>query len=268
MTQCPEGMNLWNTLLIKPLAFLLLFLYSRLGENFGLAIIALTVLLRILLFPLTLPALRSVRIQQELKPKLAKLKMKYKDDPQKFARAQLDLFRQAGVNPFAGCLPQIIQLLVLVALYQVFITFLTSEGLNTQFVVWDLSKSAAYFFNAHEKGSALLYMVLPLLAAITQFFLSKIMMPAVSQEEKVAKATKGGSDDFAAVMQKQNLYLFPLLTLVVGYSFPAGLMLYWFISSLLQLIQQWWTNSFGHYYRLKSGREAAGRKGNEEKSAD
>lgn len=219
-------MNFWNVLLIQPLTALLLLLYSLVGENLGLAIIALTVFLRVILFPLTLPALRSAKKQQELKPKLDKIKKKYKDDRQKLAQAQLDLFRQAGVNPFAGCLPQILQVLVLVALYNVLIGVLNSDGLHAQFLVWDLSQRDPY-------------LVLPILAAVSQFFLARSMLPAVSEKETAAEATKESADDIAMTMQKQNLFLFPILTVVIGYKLPAGLMLYWFVSSLFQFGQRW-----------------------------
>lgn len=220
-------MNFWDTLLIQPLTATLLFFYNLFGGNLGLAIIALTVVLRILLVPLSLPALQSAKVQRELKPKLDKLKKKYKDDRQKLAQAQMGLFRQAGVNPLAGCLPQLLQIVILIALYRVFIGFLTNGELNTQFMVWDLSQRDPY-------------LILPLLAAATQLFLSRTMLPAVSEEEAVAKATKEQSDDFATAMQKQNLYLFPLLTLVIGFQLPSGLMLYWFVASLIQFGQQWW----------------------------
>lgn len=220
-------MNLWNTLLIQPLTTLLIFLYSLVGESLGLAIIALTILLRLILLPLSLPAIRSAKAQRDLKPKLDKLKKKYKDDPQKLARAQLELFRQAGVNPFAGCLPQILQVLVLIALYRVLIGTLTDGGLHTQFLIWDLTHKDPYF-------------ILPILAAATQLLLARLTLPTVAGEEKVAKATKDQADDFATAMQKQNLYLFPLLTLLIGFSLPSGLMLYWAVSSLIQLGQQWW----------------------------
>lgn len=220
-------MNFWNDLLIQPLTATLLLFYNLFGGSLGLAIIALTIVLRILLFPLSLPALRSVKVQRELKPKLDKLKRKYKDDRQGLAQAQMELFRQAGVNPFAGCLPQLLQVFILIALYRVFIGFLTEGGLNTQFIVWDLSQRDPY-------------LILPILAAATQLFLSRMMLPAVSEEEAAAKATKEQSDDLATALQKQNLYLFPLLTLMIGLQLPSGLMLYWFVASLIQFGQQWW----------------------------
>jgi len=229
-------MNIWEALLITPLTTALLFFYQLLGENLGLAIIALTVALRLLLFPLTLPSLRSMKIQRDIKPELDQLQKKYKGDRQKMAVAQMELFRRKGVNPLAGCLPQILQLVILIALYQVFISNLQNGGLNHQFFFWDLSIKDPYF-------------IFPVLAAASQFILSKMMLPAVSQEHEIAHKAKGAGDrkaateakkeDFASALQRQNLFLFPILTLFLGLQFPAGLMLYWFVSTLLQIPQQW-----------------------------
>lgn len=219
-------MNIWDALLITPLTTTLIFFYHLLGGNLGLAIIALTVALRLLLFPLTLPSLKSMKIQRDIKPELDRLQKKHKGDRQKLATAQMELFRQKGVNPLAGCLPQILQLVVLIALYRVFISNLQNGGLNHQFLFWDLSAKDPYF-------------ILPVLAAVSQFILSKMMFPAVTQEHKVAHEAKDEQEDFASALQRQNLFMFPILTLFLGLQFPAGLMLYWFISTLLQIPQQW-----------------------------
>ena len=222
-------MNLWDVLLITPLTTSLIYLYEILGQNLGWAIIGLTVALRVLVFPLSLPALKSARVQREIQPELEKIKKKHKDDKQAQAQAQMQLFKERGVNPFAGCLPQILQLVILIALYRVFITNLTNGTLNQQFFFWDLSVKDPLF-------------ILPLLAAGAQFLVSKTMLPAVSQEHEAAHASKEKADDFATAFQKQNLYIFPIFTLVLGFQFPAGLMLYWFVSTLVQALQQWVVN--------------------------
>ena len=229
-------MNIWDVLLITPLTTALLFFYQILGANLGLAIIALTVALRLILFPLTLPSLKSMKIQREIKPDLDRLQKKYKGDRQKLATAQMELFKQKGVNPLSGCLPQLLQLVILIALYRVFMTNLENGVLNHQFLFWDLSLKDPYF-------------VLPVLAAVSQFVLSKMMLPAVSEEHEIAHKAKNVGDreikseakkeDFASALQRQNLFLFPILTLFLGLQFPAGLMLYWFVSTLLQIPQQW-----------------------------
>src|SRR3972149_11797825 len=140
-------MNIWDVLLITPLTTALIFFYNLLGGNLGLAIIALTVALRLVLFPLPLPSLKSMRIQRDIKPELDRLKNKYKGDRQKLATAQMELFKQKGVNPLAGCLPQILQLVILIALYQVFISNLQNGGVNHQVFFLDLSfKKPPFYF--------------------------------------------------------------------------------------------------------------------------
>src|SRR3972149_11030370 len=138
-------MNLWDVLLITPLTTSLIYLYEILGQNLGWAIIGLTVALRVLVFPLSLPALKSARVQREIQPELEKIKKKHKDDKQAQAQAQMQLFKERGVNPFAGCLPQILQLVILIALYRVFITNLTNADLNHQFLFWDLAVKDPFF---------------------------------------------------------------------------------------------------------------------------
>ncbi|GMR19286.1 MAG: YidC family membrane integrase SpoIIIJ [Patescibacteria group bacterium] len=218
--------SLWNNLLIAPLTTALLFFYETFGQNLGIAIIVLTLVLRVILFPLALPALRSAKLQKEIKPALDKIKKKFKKDRQGLAKAQMELFRKKGVNPLAGCLPQIIQLIVLIALYRVFIDNLTGGGFNPQFLIWDLSLRDPY-------------LILPILAAAAQFLLSRMMLPGVSEEHEAAHKTKEKEKDFAAAFQKQNLYLFPIFTLILGFQFQAGYMLYWLTSTVLQIFQQW-----------------------------
>src|SRR4030042_5345677 len=123
-------MSLWNLILYQPLVNALLFFYHFLFSNFGLAIIVLTMIIRSLLIPLTLPSMRAAQKMKELAPEIAKLKKKHGHDKQQLAKAQMELYRQHGANPAAGCLPQIIQLLVLIALYQAFRQVLVVDGVE------------------------------------------------------------------------------------------------------------------------------------------
>jgi len=191
----------------------------------GLAIIVLTLCLRLVLLPLSLPAIKSAAKQKDLAPKLKKLKEQYGSDKKGYAKAQMDLMRKEGLNPMAGCLPQILQIVVLFALYKVFINVLRNDGINTRFLYLDLGLPDQYF-------------ILPFLAAAGQFIASKIMMPGVKQGEKEARETDDSKDDLAYNMQKQSLYLFPIMTLVIGYKLPSGLILYWFISTVFSALQQ------------------------------
>ena len=122
--------NLWNTLLYNPLLQALLFLYHALFNNFGLAVLALTVIIRAILVPVTIPALKSAKKMADLKPHLDALKEKHGSDKQRLQAEQLRLYRENGVNPAAGCLPYLVQFLVLIALYQVFMFFIQTTGIS------------------------------------------------------------------------------------------------------------------------------------------
>jgi len=252
--------ELWNIALFHPLVNALIFLYQIIG-NFGLAIIVLTVLLRIVLTPLTLPSLKAAQKMAQLAPELANLKKKYEKDKQKLAQAQMDLYKRNGVNPAAGCLPQIIQIIILIALYQAFAQVLQANGdvvvklnqilyaplklmensqFNLSFLYLNLTKPDTFTVSGIPIPGLFL-----ILAALTQFLSSKMMQPQVKKEEAVAEKTEGKTDDIATSMQGQMLYLFPLMTIFIGFSFPSGLVLYWFVFSAFQLGQQYLVSGWG-----------------------
>lgn len=253
---------MWNTIFFQPLLNALIFLYNLLGHNLGLAIIGLTVLIRGALTPLTLPSLKSGQKMKELQPEINKLKAQYSKDKQAFAKKQLELFKAHGVNPAAGCLPQIIQLVVLIALYQAFNLALKADGnlvanlnkflyaplqlsqdfvLNTKFLYLNLAQPDLFTIPA-LKIAGLTLNKLPgiflILAAVVQFLSSKLMMPSTKAAANQAEKTKTQTDDLATSMQTQMLYLFPLMTLFIGFKFPSGLVLYWLVFSLIMLVQQ------------------------------
>ena len=109
---------MWKLIFFQPLVNALIFFYQVLGQNLGLAIIGLTAVIRGALNPLTAPSIKSAQKLKELQPELAKLKEKYGQDRQAFAQAQLKFYQKEGVNPAAGCLPQIVQIVILIALFQ------------------------------------------------------------------------------------------------------------------------------------------------------
>ncbi len=230
--------------------------FYQLFGDMGWAIVGLTLALRTVLIPLTLPGMKAANKMKELAPKINKLKKKYKDDKQGFAKAQMGLYRQSGVNPAAGCLPQIVQIIILIALYQALQTVLKPNGaevitalndilypvlklpldisFDLKFLYLDLSKPDVFKISGLPPLPGLFL----ILAAASQFFSSKLMMPAAKNKEKMAKKTPQKSDDFATAFQTQSLYLFPLMTIFIGYTFPSGLVLYWMTFSAFTLIQQ------------------------------
>ncbi len=259
-------MNIWFTLLYQPLVNALIAFYQLFG-NLGVAIIGLTVVLRLLMIPLTTPSLKAAQKMKELQPELAKLKAKYKHNQAEFAKAQLELYQKHGANPAAGCLPQLLQIVILIALFQAFSQVLKTDGdiitklnkilypflrladnhqIKTQFLYLDLTKpdllSLPFVLDLGVFKLEKLPGFFLLAAAVVQFLSSKMMMPVVAKEKKLAKKTKEKTDDMAAMMQGQMLYLMPLMTLFIGFTFPAGLVLYWLTFSVVMMFQQQWSS--------------------------
>ena len=239
-------------MLYQPLVNSLLF-FAFLTGNLGWAVVILTIALRLLLWPLTWPTLQAAAQMRQFAPELEKLKKKYRHDKQKLARAQMDFYRQKGINPAGGCLPQIIQFLVLIALYQAFRQVLGSgqslaamKHLFYPFLHLPLTAtfSRHFWYLDLQKPDIIYWGKLPLPglflwgAALAQYWGAKVMNPAVAEEEKAAKK-EGGTEEMMASFQKQSLYLFPLMTLVFGFGFSSGLVLYWFVFSLLTGFQSW-----------------------------
>ncbi|MEA2020208.1 MAG: YidC/Oxa1 family membrane protein insertase [Patescibacteria group bacterium] len=235
--------------------------YKVLFSNLGLAILGLTGFIRLLLFPLTLPALRMSQKQKDLKPELDKLKSRFGDDKDKLARKQLELMQEHGVNPALGCLPQIVQIIVLIALYQVFRQVLqvdeqgisalnnmlyfdfleipASGSINVDFLHLDLTQPDPYY-------------ILPILAGLAQaglFFIGRRLQrgQSFSAEESdeggAKKKEEGGMESMMQDMQSQMGLIFPLMTVFIGVRLQSGLVLYWVASVLLSLVQQWWVLS-------------------------
>jgi len=256
-------MNIFQVILVQPLANGLIIFYKILGSNLGLAIIGFTVFLRIILNPLTKPYMESMKKMKDFQPQLDKLKKKYKDDKMKFAKAQSDFYKEKGINPGAGCLPYLLQIVVLIAFFNMFTKTLSGGGdlvekfnsllyeplkisqsqvVNTKFLYFDVTKPDAYSIQGIPfKIPGLLIF----LAAFVQLLSSQMMLPAVKLEKKIAKKTPDKSDDLQASMQQSMSYTFPLFTLIIGVGFPSGLALYWLVFSLWQLIQQYQTYGLG-----------------------
>lgn len=227
--------------LITPINTLLIFLYGLSGQNLGFAIILLTLIVRGVLVPVTIPSLKSAKKLQELKPHLDKLKEKHKDK-QKLQLATLELYKQHGINPAAGCLPQIAQLLVLIALYQVFIKFinggqLNGQSLNLNFLWLNLGKPDPYY-------------ILPVLAGLSQLVFSFMMTSGLESHVKAPKnkdekKKEEDSMEMAQSMQQQMLYLMPAMTVIIALKFPSGLALYWVVTTLFSLVQQYIVSGLG-----------------------
>lgn len=254
-------MNIFTSILVEPLANGLVIFYRLLGQNMGLAIIGFSVFLRVILEPLTRPYLESMKKMREYAPQLEKIKRRHKGDRTKLAQAQAAFYKEKGINVGAGCLPMILQFVVLIALYQVFIAalsngnishfndllyqplkFASGQIVNTKFLYLDIVKPdtiSLSFIPFPIPG------LVVILAAVAQMFSAKMASPYLEAEKKLAKKTKGSQDDMMAAMQSSSVYTFPFLTLLIGVRFPSGLAIYWLVFSLYQAWQQYRTTGWG-----------------------
>jgi len=252
----------FDTFFIAPIINIMVFfihVFSSVGipGSLGFSIVALTIVIKLLIWPFMTVQLRSTKKMADLKPHLDKLKEKHKEDRQKFAAAQMALFKEHGVNPAAGCLPALIQMPVFIALYQVIFAFFDSKsGLTrinelTYSFIPDLQKMPSPQFvgvNLSHKPSDFgqhgwVLLLIPIITVLLQFMQSKMMAPSPIQKyssdspkEKKEKEIKG---DMASTMQSQMLYLMPLMIGFFSYSFPVGLALYWNTFTIFGIIQQY-----------------------------
>lgn len=220
---------MYQQFIYQPIESFLFFLYHLTGDNLGLAIILLTLVVRFVLIPFTLPTMRTAKKMANLKPELDALKKKHGHDAKLFQQKQLEFYRDHKINPAAGCLPFIAQFVVLIALYQVFMNSLNGDGVvSAQFLWWDLKGKDGTF-------------VLPVLAGILQLVTSLALLPAVENEPEKRPGTKEQKEDVAEMaqsMQQQMVYMMPIMTVIFSLQFPSGLALYWVVTTAFSLVQQ------------------------------
>ncbi|GIK84492.1 MAG: hypothetical protein BroJett025_11140 [Patescibacteria group bacterium] len=223
---------------------LLMFLVETTG-SLGWAIIVFTFLVRSALVPITLPSLRSTKKMMELQPEMKKLQKLHGKDRQALQQAQLELYKKYNVNPLAGCVPQLAQLVILILLYQALIKFIETNGglIDMNFFWLNLSIPDSKY-------------ILPILAVITQLVLSLMIAPGAetpdlvankSKSKKIQKANEKEEDtaDMARSMQQQMMFIMPLMTGFIALRFPSGLALYWVATTVFSIGQQWYISGPG-----------------------
>ncbi len=229
-------MDLYTTILFQPIWNLLVWLYTTIpGRDFGIAVIALTIVIRLILWPLQQSALKSQKAMQTLQPKLKEVQAKYKDDKVAQNKAMMELYATEKVSPFSSCLPLLIQFPFLIALYQTLQSGLTKAdfGLLYPFVSnpGSINQIAFGFLDLSQKS-----IPLAVLAGLAQFWQTK-MMPMSSP---AANMGDGAKDERQLVqMNKMMLYMMPAFTVFLGATLPGGLTLYWLITTLMSVLQQW-----------------------------
>jgi len=221
-------MGLFFTIFYQPIFNLLVWLYNNLpGHDLGLAIIALTLIIRLLLY---IPSKKSIKAQKELasiQPEIDKIKQEHKNDKEKMGPALMALYKDKKINPFASCLPMLIQLPFLFAIYRVFFDGLTkTDSMNALYPFVTnpgvLEPLAFGFFDLAQNS-----WIVAILAGLAQFWQSKMLM------------SKKQATGISASINSQMLYLLPLFTIFIGSRFPAGLTFYWLLTTLFSIVQQY-----------------------------
>jgi len=197
----------WFTFASQPMFKVLSWLHGIFG-NWGWAIIGLTALIRMILYPLTYKGMMSMQKMKELTPKIKELKEKYKKDPQRLNAATMDMYKKHGANPLGGCLPMLLQIPVFYAIYRLLLNSVELQGAEWMLWVNDLSRMDPYY-------------VLPLLMGASMF-LQQRLTPT----------------NFTDPMQEKVMKYLPVIFTFFFVTFPSGLVLYWFINNLFSIAQQ------------------------------
>lgn len=229
-------MNILTAIFYQPILNVLVFLYNIIpGHDVGIAIIVITVLIKVILWPFTTSALRGQRAMQTLQPKLKAIQEQHKGDKEKLAKATMELYKNEKVSPLSSCLPLLVQLPFLWGLYKVLIDGLDASKKLTLLYpfVGNPGTIDPSFLGLMDLAQASI--PLAVLAGAAQFWATKMI-----QVTPPAVAGSGAKDESAmASMNKSMMYTMPLITVVIGAKLPGGLTLYWLVTTLLQILQQW-----------------------------
>ena len=201
----------WFSFLSKPFFAVIVWIYSFVG-NWGWAIILFTLLVKIILFPLSYKGMMSMQKLKDLAPKMKEIKEKYGKDPQKMNMKMMEMYKKHGANPMGGCLPMLLQIPVFFALYRVLLN--ADELQGAPWILWigDLSKMDPYF-------------VLPILMGASMYFQQRITPSNITDP-----------------LQEKIFKFFPVIMTVFFVTFPSGLVLYWLTNNILSIAQQYYIN--------------------------
>jgi len=237
--------DIFNAIIVTPFVNVLLFIYNLIG-NFGIAIILFTILVRLITWPLQAQQIKGAKAMTDLQKdkRYIDMQAKYKGDKEKLAQAQMELYKEMKINPFASCLPTVIQLPVIIGLYQALIMALASTNfdllkltnhlypnflnlsqlipLNDQFLWMNLSQPERLYIPGLDIGIP----VLTIIVVITTYAQQKLMTPP----------SMGGNDQSAQMTKTMNLYM-PLLMGWISFTLAAGLAIYFVVSNLIGIFQ-------------------------------
>lgn len=211
----------WFTFASKPLFELLMWLHGIFG-NWGWSIIALTIIIRVILYPLTYKGMVSMQKMKDIAPQIKALQAKYKGDPQRMNAAVMDMYKKHGANPLGGCLPMLLQIPVFFAIYRVLLNAVELQGAPWLLWVDDLSRMDSTF-------------ILPILMGASMYYQQKLT-----------------PSNFTDPLQEKIFKYLPVIFTFFFITFPSGLVLYWFVNNLFSIAQQFIVNQ-----QFKNAKDAA-----------
>lgn len=222
--------DLFHTVLFQPIFNLLVFTYNALPiPSLGLAIIVITLIIKFVLFPLSKKAYESQIKLKQIQPKIKEIQDKYEDDQEKMSQEMMSLYRDEGVNPLGGCLPILVQLPILFALFRVFQSDFSEEipGVLYSFVS-DPGSIHHIFFGVNLFETSL---ILALGVGLLQFVQTRMMS---------SSASSGGGSGIASKITGQMSFVMPVITFIIALQLPAALPIYWLVNILFTIGQQKW----------------------------
>lgn len=242
---------LYTDLIYRPLFNLLVFLYDIIpGHDIGVAIILLTILVRLALYKVNGQAIKGQRELQEIQPEIREIQKKYKDDKEKQAQELMAVYQKRKISPFSGCLPLLIQFPIIIALYHVFLNGFRDESLA---LLYAFVPNPGHL-NALSFGMVNLAapnVLLALLASVLQYYQTKGMMDVAKKKRESQAEEKAGKQieeektpeekmqDFSQELTKNMMYVMPVVTFLFAQSLPSGLALYWSVTTLFAIVQQY-----------------------------
>ncbi len=243
--------EIWDLIILSPMINVLIMLSSYLVNSFGLTIIILTIIIRTLMYPLTLKQLRASKAMQSLQAEVAEIRKKYAKDKQKAAQEQMKLYKESGMNP-AGCLlPMLIQMPVWIALYQSIIRVLAVAPEDFLSLSQHLYSSWSLVFSQVPLVSKFLWLdlaipdgwlLLPILVGGTMWLQQKMMIAPTADPKQQAQS-------------RMMLWMMPLMFAFLTMTFPSGLALYWVTSNVISIVMQYFVTGWGGLVPSAAGKE-------------
>jgi YidC/Oxa1 family membrane protein insertase len=238
---------IFTELIYRPLFNVLVMVYNAVpGHDIGMAIIILTIMVRLLLYKMNSKSIKSQRELQEIQPRIKEIQQKYKDNKEKQAQELMAVYQKYKVNPFSGCLPLLIQFPIIIALYYVFLNGFHDGSLNAlySFVSNPGHLNTVSFRGLIDLAKPNVYMALS--ASVLQYFQTSSLMKVSGNNKKTndgkaeeEKTPEEKAQDFAQALSQNMMYAMPVITFLFGMTLPSGLALYWSVTTLFAIAQQY-----------------------------